>query len=318
MATFMTPNRHGYSVRFSPFNSSYLVVATSQCFGLAGGGTLYLLELTANGGVIQKESFEWTDGLFDVVWSENNSSIVVSASGDGGLQLWSVLDKPRMVQTFSEHKNEVYSVDWSKTRQEQFILSASWDCSIKIWDPNRKNSLSTFLDHTELVYNAMWSPLLPNCFASVSGDGTLKLWNSLNSHFPNFTFKVHDAEVLSCDWCKYDQNILASGGSDGLIRIWDLRNINQPIVQLKSSEYAVRRLQFSPHSFSVLASVNYDFTTRIWNFKDKQDAIEVIKHHSEFVYGLDWNIHEEGQIADCGWDSLVHIFKPLCLRENKL
>lgn len=31
-----------------------------------------------------------------------------------------------------EHKKEVYSVDWSRTRQEQHILSASWDCSVKL------------------------------------------------------------------------------------------------------------------------------------------------------------------------------------------
>jgi len=37
------------------------------------------------------------------------------------------------------------------------------------WDPNRPNSLATFLGHTQLVYNAMWSPHVPSCFASVSG-----------------------------------------------------------------------------------------------------------------------------------------------------
>lgn len=38
------------------------------------------------------------------------------------------------------------------------------------WDPNRPNSLATFLGHTQLVYNAMWSPHVPSCFASVSGN----------------------------------------------------------------------------------------------------------------------------------------------------
>lgn len=37
------------------------------------------------------------------------------------------------------------------------------------WDPNETASLNTFVGHTELVYNAMWSPLIPSCFASVSG-----------------------------------------------------------------------------------------------------------------------------------------------------
>ncbi|CAH0555801.1 unnamed protein product [Brassicogethes aeneus] len=314
MASFITPNRHGYSVRFSPFNPDRLVVATSQFFGLTGGGTLFILDLNDN-KIVEVQSSQWTDGLFDVVWSENNPDHVVSASGDGGLQLWNLSTPNVPPVTFWEHKKEVYSVDWARTRQDQLFLSASWDRSIKLWDPNRQSSLGTFTGHSQLVYNAMFSPHLPNCFASVSGDGSLKLWNSLSPQ-PSTSFRVHDAEVLSLDWCKYDENLLATSGSDGLIRGWDIRNYLQPMFQLKGCEYAVRRVQFSPHCLSVLASVSYDFTTRVWDFKQGCDPVETIQHHSEFVYGLDWNAHRKGQLADCGWDSLVHVFTPKCLKSG--
>ncbi|CAG2057898.1 unnamed protein product [Timema podura] len=101
------------------------------------------------------------------------------------------------------------------------------------WDPNRPNSLATFLGHSQLVYNAMWSPHVPACFASVSGDGALKIWNSHIPQRATMTLRAHDAEVLSLDWCKYDQNILATGASDGLIRGWDLRNFSSPVFELK-------------------------------------------------------------------------------------
>ncbi|KAF5299789.1 hypothetical protein FQR65_LT19455 [Abscondita terminalis] len=296
MATFLTPNRHGYSVRFSPFRPEHLAVATSQYFGLTGGGTLFLLELTSDLKLIQLQNFKWTDGLFDCVWSEVDPMLLVTASGDGSLQLWNLANSTASPQIFHEHIKEVYSVDWTRTRQEQLILSASWDASIKIWDPNRKMSLNTYLGHSQLVYNAMWSPHIPN---------TLRQFRNATA-----LSKAHDAEVLSCDWCKYDQNILATGGSDGLIKGWDLRNFSQPIFYLSGCEYAVRRVQFSPHSLSMLASVSYDFTTRIWDFKHSSDALEIIQHHSEFVYGLDWNAHRKGELADCGWDSLVHVFSP--------
>lgn len=66
------------------------------------------------------------------VWSEADCNTVVSASGDGGLQVWD-LSRPAMAPlSLREHKKEVYSVDWSRTRQEQHILSASWDCSVKL------------------------------------------------------------------------------------------------------------------------------------------------------------------------------------------
>lgn len=311
MATFLTPNRHGYSVRFSPFRPDHLAVAASQYFGLAGGGTLFILEITADRKrLVELQNFHWTDGLFDCVWSENDPMLVVTASGDGSLQLWNLSTPTLPPCILHEHKKEVYSVDWSQTRQEQLILSASWDRTIKVWDSHRKVSLNTYIGHSQLVYNAMWSPHIPNCFASVSGDGSLRIWNALNPQNASALCKAHDAEVLSCDWCKYDQNILATGGSDGLIKGWDLRNFSQPIFHLKGCEYAVRRVQFSPHTLSMLASVSYDFTTRIWDFKHSSDALEIIQHHSEFVYGLDWNTHRKGELADCGWDSLVHAYTP--------
>uniref|UniRef100_A0A1B0DMI6 Arrestin C-terminal-like domain-containing protein n=1 Tax=Phlebotomus papatasi TaxID=29031 RepID=A0A1B0DMI6_PHLPP len=68
MPTYLTPNRHGYSVRFSRFNADRLAVATSQFFGLAGGGTLFILELTPDGGIQEVQSFQWSDGLFDVAF----------------------------------------------------------------------------------------------------------------------------------------------------------------------------------------------------------------------------------------------------------
>ncbi|KAL1139094.1 hypothetical protein AAG570_009155 [Ranatra chinensis] len=261
MPSYLTPNRHGYSVRFSPFHPERLVCATSQYYGLAGGGTLFSLELTPDNTLVEVCTFPWQDGLFDVVWSETDPNIVVTASGDGILHIWNLNSPPLPVKALKEHKKEVYSVDWSQTRQEQLVLSASWDCTVKLWDPNSASSLATFLGHTQLVYNAMWSPHVPSCFASVSGDGTLRIWNSLAPHRESMIMRAHDAEVLSCSWCKYDKNILATGGSDGLIKGWDLRNFSSPVFELKGCEYAVRRVQFSPHYHSVLASVSYDFTT---------------------------------------------------------
>ena len=36
------------------------------------------------------------------------------------------------IRNLKEHSKEVYSVHWSQTRQEQLVLSASWDNTIKI------------------------------------------------------------------------------------------------------------------------------------------------------------------------------------------
>lgn len=316
MATYITENRHGYSVRFSPFDPNRLVCATSQYFGLAGGGTLFALEIAPNGQIVETSRSQWQDGLFDVVWCETDANIVISASGDGTLQIWNLTCPQTPVKTLKEHKKEVYSVDWNQSRSEQYVLSASWDCSVKLWDPTCSQSLATFLGHTELVYNAMWSPHIPFTFASVSGDGSLRIWDTHTRQRPQIRAQAHDAEVLTCCWNKYDQYALATGGSDGLIRGWDIRSPDRYLFEQKGCEYAVRRIQFSPHHSNILASVAYDFTTRIWDCKVSPEAVEIIRHHTEFVYGLDFNNHVQGQMADCGWDSLVHVFAPRSLAAN--
>lgn len=58
-----------------------------------GGGTLFVLEITPSGDLIEISKFQWTDGLFDVSWSECNPGIVATASGDGSLQLWNLTNR---------------------------------------------------------------------------------------------------------------------------------------------------------------------------------------------------------------------------------
>lgn len=48
-------------------NVIFSFIATSQCFGSIGGGTLFLLKLNENGSINKVKSFNWTDGLFDIV-----------------------------------------------------------------------------------------------------------------------------------------------------------------------------------------------------------------------------------------------------------
>jgi peroxin-7 len=57
-------------------------------FYFAGGGTLFLLDVAPDNRLVEVACTQWSDGLFDVAWSETDPNIVVSASGDGGLQLW--------------------------------------------------------------------------------------------------------------------------------------------------------------------------------------------------------------------------------------
>lgn len=104
---------------------------------------------------------------------------------------------------------KVYSVDWSQTRGENLIVSGSWDQTAKVvssvcfctffffylcllsvsfslpwppcvfvshpqWDPALNRSLTTLRGHEGVIYSTIWSPHIPGCFASASGEPTHK------------------------------------------------------------------------------------------------------------------------------------------------
>ncbi|GBP09315.1 Peroxisomal targeting signal 2 receptor [Eumeta japonica] len=259
MPTFLTPGRHGYSVRFSRTRPDALAVATSQYYGLAGGGTLFFLELAPDGNtLLELQKLEWSDGLFDVTWSGSREGVCACGAGDGAVVVWRC-GHAAPLRVLRAHTSEVCSVDWLRAH----LLSASWDTTVKLWDPETETCLNTYTGHSQLVYTATFSPHSPATFASVSGDGHLKLWASTEPARPAAAVKAHDAEVLSCDWSRAESHAIATAGSDGLVRGWDLRRLTAPMFTLKGCECAVRRVQFSPHAPSVVAAVSYDFTTRI-------------------------------------------------------
>lgn len=274
MPTYFSTNRHGYAVKFSRFSPDRIFLASSSHFGMKGNGTLYVLDLTENEDDFKEvKRFHWSDGFFDVVGSEKDPNILISVTGDGCLQLWNLesinedsplSDMPQMI--YKEHQKEIFSIDWLSVRSNNFVLTSSWDNTIKIWDINSKASLFTYQNgskvQSNIVYSAMFSPLIPNTFASVSSDGYLKIWNLYNNDKPVASLKSHDGEILTLDWCKFDQNILATGSCDGLIRGYDVRHFGVPMFELKGCDYAVRKIQFSPFEISTIASVGYDSYTR--------------------------------------------------------
>uniref|UniRef100_A0A8C5ZYQ4 Peroxin-7 n=1 Tax=Marmota marmota marmota TaxID=9994 RepID=A0A8C5ZYQ4_MARMA len=283
--TLRVPGRHGYAAEFSPYLPGRLACAAAQHYGIAGCGTLLILDHSESGLRILR-SFDWNDGLFDVTWSENNEHVLVTCSGDGLLQLWDTAKATGPLQVYKEHTQE--------------------------WDPTVEKSLCTFRGHESVIYSTIWSPHIPGCFASASGDQTLRIWD-MKATGVRIVIPAHQTEILSCDWCKYNENLLVTGAVDCSLRGWDLRNVRQPVFELLGHTYAIRRVKFSPFHASVLASCSYDFTVRFWNFSKPDPLLETVEHHTEFTCGLDFSLQSPTQVADCSWDETIKIYDPACL-----
>lgn len=93
---------------------------------------MFILEVT-NGPHLQiRQSFHWPDGLFDVAWAPSQENLVITASGDGSLQLWKLFENSSNITnplvSFREHSMDVSSIDWNLNG----LASGSWDGTLKI------------------------------------------------------------------------------------------------------------------------------------------------------------------------------------------
>lgn len=91
-------------------------------------------------GLTLQQSFDWSNGLFEISWSDKNEDLMVTASGDGSVQLWKTFQSlSQPVMCYKEHSLEASSVDWNN----HLIASGSWDQTVKI---------VRFLQLKEIIY----------------------------------------------------------------------------------------------------------------------------------------------------------------------
>ncbi|AMD22536.1 HHL234Cp [Eremothecium sinecaudum] len=140
---------------------------------------------------------------------------VVTASDDFTMYLWNPLKSNKPITRMTGHQKLVNHVAFSP--DGRYIVSASFDNSIKLWDGRDGKFISTFRGHVASVYQVAWSSdcrLLVSC----SKDTTLKVWD-LRTKKLSVDLPGHRDEVYTVDW-SVDGKRVCSGGKDKMVRIW--------------------------------------------------------------------------------------------------
>lgn len=226
------------------------------------------------------------DSLYDLAWSEAHENQIVVATGDGSVKLFDISLDEFPVQSWQEHKREVFAVHWNLVTKDTFC-SSSWDGTIKIWSPDRSASILTLPTHS-CTYSAAFSPHSASILSSVSSDSHLRIFDlrtpssasnhltlAIPLHAPptsiphpsQYTAQaISPSEALTHDWNKYRATIVAAAGVDRQIRTFDIRasRTQGPLAILPGHDYAVRKLAWSPHVSDMLLSASYDMTCRLW------------------------------------------------------
>lgn len=143
------------------------------------------------------------------------SERIVTASDDFTMYLWEPLKGSKPICRMTGHQKLVNHVSFSP--DGRYIVSSSFDNSIKIWDGIKGTFIGTLRGHVAPVYQTAWSSdnrLLVSC----SKDTTLKVWD-IRTKKLSVDLPGHADEVFAVDW-SVDGKKVASGGKDKSVRIW--------------------------------------------------------------------------------------------------
>lgn len=81
------------------------------------------------------------------------------------------------VRVFEGHKRSILSLSWSKNN---FLISGSMDCTVKLWNVEREECLETF-QHDDFVTCVAFHPTDDRFFISGSLDNCVRLWSILEA-----------------------------------------------------------------------------------------------------------------------------------------
>jgi|GEM_PF-1253048 len=147
---------------------------------------------------------------------------------------------------------------------QQFLVSGSYDHTVRLWELPEGNLLATLEGHTDLV----------QCLA-VSSDGkllstgtwgrdkTVKLWQLPDGELKG-TIVGHEDAVLDLA-ISPDNLVLATGSKDKTLRLWSLP-AGEAIATIEGHTNSVKAIAFSADG-QLLATGSWDKTVRVWSSK---------------------------------------------------
>ena len=165
-----------------------------------------------------------------------------------------------------EHKSgtlrgHIYSVNTATFSPDgKYIVSASNDNTLKIWDTTNGKCIKTLEGHTDDVHSANFSPD-GKYIVSASLDKTLKIWDTQSWECIK-TLEGHTGDATSATFSP-DGRYIVSASIDNTIKIWDTQT-GECIKTLEGHKSQVRSANFSPDG-KYIVSTSVDKTLKIWD-----------------------------------------------------
>ena len=233
-------------------------------------GNLLLPPLAGNIGRIDAVDFA------PAPFEEDHQVILASGDMTGNICLWDQLGN--LVSRFKAHKSLVQDLAFSQ--DGDYLLSASSDQRVKLWDVRKNQLVLELTGHEEEVYSALFTPG-GNRIISTSVDKKVKIWDLKEK--PVEQLPGHKDWIQSLRFSD-DGKLLLSVSYDGQIQITDLENRETRQMQ---GPFATYEALWGPEKDMVTIGCA-DSLIILWKYEeDLQSRIHI--HH---------NIHDLAYIPD--------------------
>ena len=179
-----------------------------------------------------------------------------------------------LVRTLTGHTASV--VGCAVSPDGAWIVSASEDSTLKIWDSDTGGERTTLTGHTALVNGCAVSHD-GAIVVSAGGDSTLKIWD-VATGTEQATLIGHSNQVNACALSP-DGTWIVSASDDRTLKIWDIATESERAT-LSGHTDLVRGCAISPDGTWIVSSSN-DRTLRIWDAATGALRTTLIGHADE-------------------------------------
>jgi len=246
-------------------------------------------------GVLEGHADQVTSIVAGYSQKENEDSpVLVSGSRDKSLIIWKLYEEEqdgKFGQPYRQLLGHNHFVsDLSLSQENCFILSSSWDKTLRLWDLRTGKTTRLFQGHKKEVLTVQFSPDNRQIL-SAGSDRKIMLWNTLADLKYVSGQESEDGgrgegfdRINHQDWVsqiKYSPQVkagakapsfqpyFASVGWDGQLKIW---NHNMQIRDtIKAHEGQISSLSISPHGKNI-ATGGRDKKLLIWDVNDLTSA----------------------------------------------